>query len=465
MNCYEKLTNFLANARVSINYETARKNAFPNLLLNRFDEIINRIEFNKTGVEAMPEDIVDAMRNATSITEDNINYVKANPMEPFRITKNKRTIHIVGNTIWFNTNLHSYVDAFEDPSMSFLLAFIISQRLRLKLNADDLKEPKGNISELIDRALLRNGFKYLKEKNIDVVLMKKSEEVNTCHREIERLKMQINSINQEMKELENSLLYNAVESNSDQAIDYILKHRMINKNSLSYQTGSNNSVIIKFTTEDLFAYKLNIAYLERSKARLFAHKPKFNKHLQDIIDGKTKIYVGRYEFSILLDRNRMQITYRPLDTNYQNPHAKISCMGTARYDYDNAVKDFQIIDTLNIVFEHLQAINFGDPGSNSTPDVCKLYKEGELVYDPHNPIETESQTRNYTAEENSARYRGNDAADAAAYARNVEGLREHTEPLIEGQTVSTSTHPIWNETEANSEPESGTEDSDSNESR
>ena len=384
MNCYEKLINYLAENRVGIVYERAKKNAFPNLMLNKFDEIVSKVKFKKTGIEPIPQETINTMRNkAVEIKTDNINYVKDNPDAPFKLTKNKRIIYVIDDTVWFGTD-HNYIDAFEDEEKSFLLAFIISQKFNIKINKDDLKPPKGDVDDLINRAILNNSLNYMRKRSFDNSIIRKQNDINHMYESIQQFKAQIKNLEKEIKDMEETKLFGLVSNQKEETIEYLLRHNLINKRSILYRP-NRDGVELEFITNDIFAYKLNTAYLQRAKDRIFPQFEEFRKHLDDIIEGKTKIYIGRYKFAISLSKTgRMNINYAAMESKYQNPHARMNCMGTARTDYLEALENYQLVNALNIVFEHLQAINFGDTASSSTPTLCKLYKEGELVYDAHN---------------------------------------------------------------------------------
>lgn len=381
MNCYEKLSNYLTNTKVPIDYEQAKDKPFPNLLLNRFHDIINKIKFvheNESFISVPP---TSEKQRAHPINMDNVNFVKDNPTASFSISRNRRNIYIIGNTVYFDREQMSIINAFENEEISFLLAFIISQRLNLKLKKDDLNPPKKDIAELINRTLLEDSFKHLKDRNYENQIKEKTQAIEILTSEIQSKKDEIKRLDDDVKKIENSLLFKTIEDDSKEIIDFIVRHQSVNKNSISFEKSLNGSKI-QFHTNDLFAYKLNLAYLEKSKDRIYPDHPLFRAHLDDIIKGDTKIYVGRYIITITINSNSVEIDYRPENKDYQNPHAAIRCIGTAREAYHTAIKNFELVHALSILFEHLQALNFGDPGSNSAPTHCKLYREGVVVYDP-----------------------------------------------------------------------------------
>lgn len=366
MNIYEQAVNYFTGYNVEIPEEKAKENPLANLLINRLalvDELVSfQVDFFRPGA-------------IFKLTKETITRVDLN--KPLEINESV-SIHYhptIKDAVLVNFyTLNSLRQAFIDKEIGFLVAFAILKKNKTTTDRNDFKTPKTPTINIFKEHLLSKILKKINVRKNQTPMQGLINQQLKIGEEISRLQGQLTDIQQEIKEREMSLLFSHFDRNVKDTINFLLKTKTIDQDSITYISSNKTDQpdIIRFTTTPLYIYKMNKTYMEKAKNSIFKNHKQFMQHFQDIIDDKVKIYIGEYTINIRVTSNKLIIDWTPVVPALGNPHTKINCLGGSREPFNQAVKDGDIITALTILFEHFQSINFGDAGSYNLPNCCML---------------------------------------------------------------------------------------------
>lgn len=242
---------------------------------------------------------------------------------------------------------------------------------------------RHDTSKMLTRRILTNSLAVQAQSANKSAIQLNLKKIDKKRRDIEVMKADIITLEKVVANLEEEVIFQkGGETIANELMDLAERYKSIDYiTAETTQTGIN--IIVRTHPVEFIRYDK-----DRLKRYLnnggWNNNTSFRRILQLFVEGKCKIFFGRYDIKLTLSNvsgtQKLSYSFNALD-KYKNPHESITCIGTYRTTIDQLTKANKYDLLLINLLEYLQSITFGDGGASNLPAYCyALNEEGEKIY-------------------------------------------------------------------------------------
>jgi hypothetical protein len=313
-------------------------------------------------------------------TKTKVNSKNIPTMKPYKDDPTKA--YVIGDVLYHPYSQSILIGPFNALRSLFKHDYLITYLININNDSKNINMSEDTLTSFdninknkVIVEILRQHASLFESREVTEKISKLTKDINLIYK-------QLHKKHEEVRELEKIELFGA----SD--IDKLAKDLVHLKDNF-YQideikvraTKAEQKLYIDVRTTDLDITDYNRAELKRSLPNITAFKDKFIPYLEDMLNNEASIHVGKFKFSIVVDRKTVKLLTPTSLDKYENPHNNMSCYGSFNDVWEKMASDKKIIPLILSTIQFLQGVTFGDGGSHALDTVSYVKKEGEVVYD------------------------------------------------------------------------------------
>ena len=457
MNIYDALFKHLklnlecpANEhRLNLEPQTLRLSTLSNIILNHFDlfefklgtptlEIL-RTPTKKITIYLTLNSIRLAQKydfNKQTVNLHNLNNIRESNHKDtiFSITKSNsygepitKFEYIPISNIIYICEKRGLTNIFEELNTA-LLFLLQLHNSNIVISKDSMRLPpqivQETIIDLIEKLALDKALEKLKTVGYTAQVSALLKIIKGYSEEQVEIDRYIKEAADKLEIIERRHLFGQVSNLAEDLRDLLQRHTLLDHLEVNSVI---DAVSIQIHTHPLSITKYDKGYLMKSLKRVYPNAPTLFKHaFNEFAEENATINLGKFILLLTINSNGLiNIAANSKSKMYNNPHNKITCLGTYQTPMTKLRQDQKPIEMILLMLEYIQSINFKDSGSHDLPRMCYITnKKGDRIYDANPNNTEESPIENNIRNEEVTIERANVAGDIGPFAIDGDATRD-----------------------------------------